>query len=129
MNKLLITIGGIINLIGVIFHLSLYKILNWSESLNSLSNLNHGVMLILNNHVALTVFIFSYISFFCYKDLVSTKLGKAMMFFISFFYIARGIEDFIMYDKQNLLYSSGLFIFCLITALLYLIPLIRITKK
>jgi len=127
MNKKLIIAGGIFNLLIAIMHLALYPLLNWSHSLECLSHENRAIMQMLNNHVALTAFIFFYISIFHYKELLTTRLGRVMLLGISAFYFLRGIEEFIYYDIKEIF--SGFYFLGFITffsfGIIYLIPFIK----
>jgi len=79
MNKILLIIGGIINVMMVLFHLSFWKIFNWPENLKCLNFMDRGIIQVLNVHVAFSVLVFAVVSIFYYKELISTKLGKIML--------------------------------------------------
>ena len=121
MNKILLIIGGIINFLLVIFHLSFWKIFNWSESLSSLNFMDRGVMQTLNVHIAFVVLVFSVISIFYYKELLSTGLGKLILISISSFYFLRSLNQIIFFDIR-FFESIVIFIAGIIIGLLYLIP-------
>lgn len=98
MNKNLLIIGGVLNFLLAIFHFSFWKIFNWPESLLSLSPLNLGIMQVLNIHLGFVVLVFAYVSIFCHRELLSTKLGKTIVVSIIIFYILRAINQLIFWD-------------------------------
>lgn len=124
MNKVLIVTSGFINLLATIMHLAFWKVLDWPDSLACLSDANRVLIQMLNGHVALTAFIFFWISVFHYKELLSTKLGRAMLLGMSLYKFLRGFEEFIYHDIEYIFSGFNYFIFVLyfIFGLMYLIP-------
>jgi len=122
MNKILLIIGGIINVMMVLFHLSFWKIFNWSESLKCLNFMDRGIIQVLNVHVAFAVLVFAVVSIFYYKELISTKLGKIMLISISVYYFLRAANQLIFFDITELS-SIIIFIGCIIIGAIYLVPL------
>ncbi len=118
MNKYLLICGGVINLLLAGFHISFWKIFNWPESLFSLSPVNLGIMQVINIHLAFVILVFAYISIFCYRELLSTKLGKSIVVSIILFYILRGVNQLIFWDiaMPN---SALIALFCLFVAGIY----------
>ena len=127
-EKMLIVIGGIFNLLVALFHMFIGKVLNWPESIACLDYMNRSVMYMLNNHVALSAFIFFLLCFLFPKDLLSTRLGNMMLGSMAAFYFIRGIYEFIYYDMSQIF--SGLnfipLLIFFITGFIYLIPLLRV---
>lgn len=118
MSKYLLISGGVINLLLAGFHVSFWKIFNWPESLVSLSPVNLGIMQVINIHLAFAVLVFAYVSFFCHRELLSTKLGKSIVVSIILFYILRGINQLIFWDivMPN---SALIALFCMFVAGIY----------
>ncbi len=118
MNKYLLICGGVINLLLAGFHISFWKIFNWPESLVSLSPVNLGIMQVINIHLAFVILVFAYISIFCYRELLLTKLGKSIVVSIILFYILRGVNQLIFWDiaMPN---SALIALFCLFVAGIY----------
>lgn len=127
MNKILLIIGGIINFLLVIFHLSFWKMFNWSESLSCLNYMDRGVMQTLNVHVAFIVLVFSIVSIFYYKELLSTRLGKFILISIAGFYFLRSLNQVIFFDI-TFIESIVIFIAGIIVGLLYMIPVFPLSK-
>ncbi len=130
MEKILISAGGIFNLLVAIFHVVIGKALKWPESIACLDFMNLSVMYILNNHIALTTFIFFVISFAAQKDLMTTRLGKLMLAGMAAFYLIRSLHEFIYYDLEFIFRGFNFlwFIFFAAVGLLYLIPFLRAMK-
>lgn len=122
MNKILLIIGGIINVMMVLFHLSFWKIFNWSENLKCLNFMDRGIIQVLNVHVAFAVLVFAVVSIFYYKELISTKLGKIMLISISVYYFLRAANQLIFFDI-TVRSSTIIFIGCIIIGAIYLVPL------
>ena len=121
MNKILLTIGGIINLLAAAMHVSMGLSPYWGETLSCLSADNLGIMYTLNIHVAFTCLIFACLSLFFRKDLLSTGAGRAVTAGIALFWILRLINQIIFYGIA----SPGItfwVIVCLIVALIYAFP-------
>jgi hypothetical protein len=117
-NKSLLIIGGVINFLLAIFHFSFWKIFNWPESLHLLSPTNQGIMQVLNIHIGYVALIFTYVSFFCHRELLSTKLGKSIISSIIIFYVLRGINQLIFWEisiPSSVLVS----LFCVLVACIY----------
>lgn len=131
MNRNFIISGGIINLLFVLFHISLWQFPGWPTSLDGFSNMNKSLLYVLNNHVALTAFFFFYISVFQWKNLLSTKIGRSITIFITIFYFIRALEELIFFNF-NYQHISILIIVCIVligVGLLYFIPFIRSIKE
>ena len=126
MNKILLRIGGVINLLFVLFHIAMAKPIN--EVLGPLSPEIPATVHILNIHVAFTLLIFSYLAIFQWRDLLTTRLGNVTAIAIALFWFLRAINEVIFYGltAPGTPLWSGL---CLVFGLLHLIPVIREWKK
>ncbi|MEW6402170.1 MAG: hypothetical protein AB1649_10245 [Chloroflexota bacterium] len=126
MNKILLRIGGVINLLFVLFHLAMVKPIK--EALATLSPDIQATASTLNIHVAFTLLIFAYLAIFEWRDLLTTHLGNITTIAISLFWFLRGINQVIFYGltAPGTLLWSGL---CLAFGLLHLIPVIRERKN
>ncbi len=126
MNKILLRIGGVINLLFVLFHVAMATPIN--EALGPLSADMLATVHILNIHVAFTLLIFAYLAIFQWHDLLTTRLGNVTAIAIALFWFLRGINQIIFYGltAPDTLLWSGL---CLAFGLLHLIPAIREWKK
>ncbi len=121
--ELLIKIGGIYNIILVIFHLLFWRIFNWKEDLRSLSVLNRAIMQVVNLSLTFVFVIFSYISLAHTKELISTSLGNSLLSLMAIFWLARSIEQVIFFKLKHW-GSVAFLLFFLLGTVLYAIPVI-----
>lgn len=117
-TKLLLQIGGIINLLFVAFHLSFWKLFNWGQSLASLSPDDRAVMQVLNIHTAYALAMFALVSLVFPNELSTTKLGRIVSLSIAGFWILRAVNQVVFWGWA----SWFLAIICLAIAAVYLIP-------
>ncbi len=125
MNKILLRIGGAINLLFVLFHLAMVKPIG--EGLAPLSSDIRAAVSTLNIHVAFTLLIFAYFAIFRWRDLLTTRLSNIMAIAISLFWFLRGVNQIAFYGLTAA--SMPLFGLCLVFGLLYLLPVIRERQK
>ncbi len=121
MNKILLLIGGIINLLFSLLHLTLGKALNWSETLSCLTLDNRATIYTLNIHLAFTCLVFAYLSLFHRKDMLTTGIGRAITAAIGLFYILRAASQVIYNGLSAPGTPFGLILF-LSVSLLYVVP-------
>lgn len=120
--KKLIFIGGIYNIVFVLFHSAFWKLFEWDSELSKLSVSNSGVMQILNIQ---TIYYFVFTAVICFAfptELQSTKLGKCFLAGTAGFWIIRTVQQFVFYWTD----SAAMFImpaFFLIGAIIFLIPI------
>jgi hypothetical protein len=123
MQKVLLLIGGILNLIFGLLHLSLGKMLNSNEVLSCLSMDMQATVYTLNAHLAFICFVFAYLSLFQRKDMLTTKIGVAITSSIALFWILRAINQVVYYGRSAL--DTPLWvIICLAVSSVYLISII-----
>ena len=126
MNKILLRIGGVINLLFVLFHLAMVP--GIGIALAPVSPDIQAIVHMLNIHVAFTLLIFAYLAFFQWRDLLTTRLGHITAIAIALFWFLRGINQVVFYGPTapGTLMWVGL---CLVFGLLHLIPVIREGKN
>lgn len=121
MMESLIKLGGIYNIILVVFHLSFWQIFNWEDDLRSLSVLNKSTMQVVNLSLTIVFVIFAYISLVHTSELLSTPLGKSLLVSMALLWFARSTMQVIFYKLKH--WSSVAFlIYFLAGGLLYGIP-------
>lgn len=118
-----ICFGGIYLIGFAVFHIYFSKIFKWPEKLHQLDFVNTAIMKLLNLSLIYVFLMFAFISFFFTDELINTKLGRALLIFISLFWLIRAIEQIIFFGLKNKL-SFGLFIALLVGCFLYALPLI-----
>ena len=121
MHKILLLVGGILNLIFGLLHLSLGKALNWSETLSCLSLDNQATVYTLNTHLAFICLAFAYLSLFQRKDLLTTRIGQAVTAAIGLFWILRAVNQVVFYGVSAP-DTPFWVIVCLVVSSIYLIP-------
>jgi hypothetical protein len=122
MVKVLLMIGGFIHLLLAVSHIALGKALKWPESISCLDAMNEGMIQIFNINIVFIMLIIFIASIFFYKDLVSTKLGNAILIAIATHALLRATNEIIFFGTKELP-SIILVSVCIIIAILYLLPL------
>lgn len=128
MNKILLAMGGIQNILALIFHLLFWKLFGWPEDLLCLNHDNRSGMQVLDIQLMFIFAFFAYVSLMHPKELLETVLGRIICWFIIIFYFARIINQHIFWDPlmpRSIVLVSG----CILTIGLYLIPLIGSRKQ
>ncbi len=121
--KSVILAGGIYHVAFAIFHLMFWKLFRWKEDLASLSVINRAVMQILNLCMTFVFLIFAYISIFHAAELLTTKIGKALLLLIAVFWFLRAIEQIVFFELRKKR-SMTLFVVFVMGAMIYLYPFI-----
>lgn len=119
--KRLLQIGGVINLLFVVFHLSFWKLFNWGQSLSSLSPDDRAVMQVLNIHTAYVLAAFAGVSLVFSNEMSATKMGRTFSLSIAGFWILRAVNQALFWG-MSFAGSWMIVIICLAIAALYLIP-------
>ena len=123
MNENLIKIGGYYHIAFLIFHIMFWKVFDWKKDLKSLSYINRAVMQILNIKLIYVFLVFSFISIFYTKELLTTELGFVLIVSIMLFWLFRTIEQLIFFDIKNS--KSIILTFLFIVGFgLYLLPIL-----
>ncbi|MCB9209558.1 MAG: hypothetical protein H6609_09260 [Ignavibacteriales bacterium] len=120
-NETILYLGGIYNVILIIFHLSFWKIFKWEKELKRMNFLNGNVYQILNISLTFAFVIFAYLSFFYNNELLSTPLGIITLKLIAFFWFFRALQQIYFFgikDKISFLFFIGF----LMGALFYILP-------
>jgi hypothetical protein len=113
MSRILLIIGGVLNLILAAFHvLMAFNI----PRIKEVPADYRVFMMMLDIACIVAITLFSVASLFYIKDMMSSKLGKLIMFFVFLFYISRGIEEIAI----SPVFSPLIFAVCAIISLIYL---------
>jgi len=121
-------VGGIYNIVLIIFHLTFWKIFKWKKDLASLTFINRAVMQVLNLCLTFVFLIFAYISLFHAQEFLSTNLGNSLLLLISIFWFLRAVEQIIFFGLKNTT-SAMFFIFFLLGSIIYLYPFLNIINN
>lgn len=118
---LLIRIGGVINLLVGILHVSFWKLFDWSSELPKLSVMNSNIMQMLNLFTIVFFGYTSYVVLFKTKEVISSKMGQYFLGMLASMYAARLVMEFYFPAR-----SLGFAAFLLFTTLLFAIPLLQL---
>lgn len=99
--KTLIYIGGIYHLAFAAFHVLFWKLLEWKRDLRLLNKANRGVMQILNLRLIYVFLIVACLSFWFAESLLTSDLGKVILFAVALFWLMRAVEQIIFFDLKN----------------------------
>jgi hypothetical protein len=91
----IVKLAGLHSFGFALFHLAFWKLFDWKRDLAHNTPANRAIMQILNLRLVY-VFLGAGIACFAFTDaLLSTPLGRAMLAFMSLFWVGRTIEQFV----------------------------------
>ena len=117
---LLIRLGGVINLLVGILHVSFWSLFDWPEDLSKLSVDNSNIMQMLN---LFSIVFFSYTAFvllYMPSKLLSNIVGRIFIGMFATLYLSRLAMEF--YFPKG---SIGFAIFMVVSILFFALPLVR----
>ena len=120
----LVQIGGVINLLFVVFHLSFWELFDWQHSLASLSSDNRAIMQVFNIHTAFVLAVFAILSCMFSSEMSTTRLGKLICMGIAGFWILRAVNQAVFWGL-SFVGSWLIIVVCLMVAALYIISSTR----
>ena len=126
-HETLIYIGGGLHIFFAIFDLFWPKVFNWKETLSPLDDVNKSLLKIANKLLIVVYLIFAYISFFHATELLTSGLGKSLLFAISMYWLIRAVMEpifFSLKEKEHLIFF-GIFI---LTLSMYVVPFVDTIK-
>ena len=121
-RDLLVQLCGIHSFAFAAFHLAFWKLFDWKHDLQKTSIATRAVTQILNLRL---IYLFLGIGVLCFaftRELHATPLGRALLVFMSLFWVGRTIEQFVFLRVNKLLVHvlTALFV---IGAVLFALPL------
>ena len=122
-RKILVIIGGINFLLFGLYHLSFWFFPEWKSELIKLTELIGNMIQMLNIGLSVFLLAFGFIMLFYRREILNSKLGRALLIVFSLFWFARFVGEFVFPGGCIIL---GVILFLL--TLIYLIPAIT-TKK
>jgi hypothetical protein len=90
MKPILLITGGVIQILITLLHVGLFFGISASAELSPNAKISSYIF---NAAVTAVVLFFAYVSFFHRRDLIETRLGRALGFFIAVFYLQRGLVE------------------------------------
>ncbi|NQU69733.1 MAG: hypothetical protein HQ514_04240 [Rhodospirillales bacterium] len=108
----IVKIGGVFNFAFVALHLSFWQVFDWPANLRVLSEHDAVIVQVLNMWLIVAFAIFGYLSLFHTRDLISTGLGKSVLWSIAIFWLLRSvIQTFFLDLHVGTIVFLGIFMF------------------
>jgi hypothetical protein len=104
---------GVFHLAFALFHLGFWRIFQWEKNLACLDTINRAVMQILNLQMAYVLILVGYLCFVHTKELVSTRLGKALLVGFALFWIFRMLEQVVFSGLSSPISIGLTIVFCI----------------
>jgi hypothetical protein len=122
-SELMVRLGGVHSLGFALFHLGFWKLFDWKRDLARNHPANRAIIQILNLRL---IYVFLGAGAACLmftRELVETPLGKAMLGFMSVFWVGRVVEQrvFLRIDNWRVHLLTALF---LLGSVLFAVPLL-----
>lgn len=103
-NLLLIRIGGIMNLLAAILHLSFWNVFDWAHELAKLSIMNSNIMQMLNLFTIVFLIYIGLLLLLQTKKVVSTFMGRHFLGMLTTMWAARLAMEF-YYPEEDLVFA------------------------
>jgi hypothetical protein len=100
-----------------------WRLFRWKEDLASLTRINRAIVQVMNLCLTFVFLAFAYISLFHTTELLSTSLGKTLLFMIFIFWMLRAIEQIVFFGLRKK-QSVTLLIIFVFGGLIYLLPVL-----
>jgi hypothetical protein len=118
MYRLLLVLGGLVNIYCAIFHIAFWKLFNWGEQLARLDVNNHGTMEALNIAVIYLMFCVAGVSLYFAWTRPRGPFIAGLLLFVAGFYIVRAADEIPCYGYGPA--SMGMIAFCLAISAIYI---------
>lgn len=90
MKPILLVTGGVIQTLITLLHVGIFFGISRSAELSANAKVTSYIF---NAAVTAVVLFFAYVSFFHRRDLIETRLGRVVGFFVAAFYLQRGLVE------------------------------------
>lgn len=126
MNRILLLVGGMLNLVLAVFKIAMPHLFHWKEAMGSGKAFMWSTVYAENLGISLLLLFFAHMSTFQWKELLETGLGRTVMVSIATLWIFRASAEIFLYKigEDGALWRVFMF---LGAALLYLLPFTRVT--
>ncbi|MDW3191376.1 MAG: hypothetical protein R8G66_03400 [Cytophagales bacterium] len=115
-----IRLGGVINLLVAILHISFWKLFSWPSELVKLTVMNSNIMQMLNLFTIVFLGYTTFVLLFKTKELFTSAIGQHFLAMMAVLYASRLAMEFYFPEK-----SLGFAVFLVITVLLFVVPLFQ----
>jgi len=115
---LFIRLGGVVNILAAVLHISFWKLFDWSLALSKLSVDNSNIMQMLNLFTIVFFLYTAVLLIFRPYEFLSNFIGQAFLGMFSVMYLARLAMEFY--------FPNGSYVFAgilLVTVLIFTIPI------
>mgnify|MGYP001094810747 CR=1 FL=1 len=122
-RDLLVQLCGIHSFAFAAFHLAFWKLFDWKRELSKVGPPTRAITQILNLRL---VYLFLGIGVLCFvftRELHATPLGRALLVFMSLFWVGRTIEQFVFLRVNKPLVHALTALF-VIGAILFVLPML-----
>lgn len=126
-NLILIRLGGIMNLLAAILHLSFWNVFDWTYELTKLSIVNSNIMQMLNLFI---IVFFVYVGLLLLlkpKTVISTLMGKHFLSLLTTMWTARLAMEF--YFPEGDLVFAAVLVFTILCFSYPLVSSIKVKRK
>lgn len=113
--------GGILNLLLAVFHMLFPWIFAWGKDLQAVSNVNKAILYTFQSVMVFVLVAFAYLSIVHRTDLVTTRLGRSVLFLIGIVWLIRAVAEVVFFrlGADGAVWRLALF---LVIAAVYLLP-------
>ena len=122
-RDLLVQLCGLHSFAFALFHLAFWKLFDWKRELQKVGLPTRAVTEILNLRL---IYVFLGIGALCFvftRELHTTPLGRAVLVFMSLFWVGRTIEQFV-FLRINKPFVHTLTVLFVLGAILFALPLL-----
>lgn len=98
----LIKLGGLANLGWFVFHCFFWRLFAWREQLRRLSQVNRGVMQVLNLCLSCVFLLFAVVSLWFADELLKPGLGRVLLIGIGVMWTLRLIEQPLFFGSSRI---------------------------
>ncbi len=121
--EVLVVAGGVLTAAFAVFHLFFWKLFRWKTDLATLSSVTRAIVQILNLCLTFVFVVFAYLSLVHRSELLTTELGRSLLFLIAVFWYLRAIEQVVFFGLRKPV-SILLFVLFLVGGSLYAVSLL-----
>lgn len=124
LDRILLYIGGGLNVAGLLFHLMFWRIFHWNEELGRLSIVNGKIMQLLNISAICVFGMFAWLSFVHTNELLKKGMGASLLGWIAGFFVVRLVAGIALGERAPLL-----FLVLVLYAACYAVPFMRVLSR
>ncbi|MBN1953305.1 MAG: hypothetical protein JW801_19015 [Bacteroidales bacterium] len=95
-NSFLLLAGGILNILGALFHFAFWYLFNWKDTLSTLSTIDRNIMLMLNYCLATFFLLIGIMCIRFRKNITESLLGRFLLLTLGIVYAVRLALEFIL---------------------------------